>query len=95
MDHIIGVVINGLIRPMIDYQRHQVLINMVYNSAFILDSYLNIPYGLAPEHTIEATIIAPPSNEIVPPFSPLSSPLSSRPPSPPPSIPPGHHYHHE
>lgn len=60
IDFIIGIVINRVICPIIDAEGKQFIVNMRDHRKFVLSSAQGIPYGLRPEHIIDAIINYPP-----------------------------------
>lgn len=84
VDYIVGVVRNGLIRPMIDHGGGKLMINMVERSGFVInnDEY-DYLFGVAPQHTVQG-ITAPP----LPPPPPEHPPSPEHPAQ-------EHHHHHQ
>lgn len=81
---VFGIVKNGVIHPMYNYNDVPFVL---WTNGWVFYEVLDLadmPYGQAPEHTIEATISLP-----IQPSPPPSPPLS-----PPSSAPPSPSYHH-
>ncbi|XP_033231891.1 uncharacterized protein LOC117182886 [Belonocnema kinseyi] len=56
---IVGIIKNGVIRPVLDEEHRRVLVNMRINRNYILSSFTGLPYGRTPEHTAPAIIYSP------------------------------------
>lgn len=62
-DFIIGVVKRNGIRPMIDCEDRQIIINVGTEELIVVISDTHVPYGRIPLYTIQAKVIGAPRDE--------------------------------